>query len=274
MAKDYFQFRWGIKAWDVGSTIIPNPVLEHYSQVPWTDKSGKSGCGISNQEMMCIIHIASFRYESERGQARPAIGTIRERMGYKKDDSISRMIAALEHKNLLTVDRIPGLCNIYDVKKFSEAILLLDENPPTGMGDPTGMGEESPIGVGEESPTGMGTKNKREEEKIRKEDSNSNLPSLDSSVSGEIVWEEPEGSELVEITIEKLSRTFGDLKHLKSNITRAYNLWNETSLGEHEFVARLEEAAARTKEAISKSMVKDRAKRMAYFFSVLEGLLT
>ena len=107
----------------------------------------------------------------------------------------------------------------------------------------------------------------------QREDSSSSLPSLDSSISDEIVWEEPEESALLEITIEKLSKTFGDVHHLKSNVTRAYNLWDDTSLGEHEFVAKLEEAAARTKEAISKSMVKQRTKRMAYFFSVLEERL-
>jgi len=141
------------------------------------------------------------------------------------------------------------------------------------MGDPTGMGEESPIGVGEGSPTGMGTKNKRQEEKIRKEDSNFESSSLDSSISGETVWEEPEESELMEITIEKLSRTFGDSQHLKSNVTRAYNLWDDTSLGEQEFIAMLEEAARITKENISKGVVRQRGKRMAYFFSVLESLL-
>jgi DNA-binding MarR family transcriptional regulator len=110
----------------------------------------------------------------------------------------------------------------------------------------------------------------REDER---EDSNFESSSLDSSISGETVWEEPEESELMEVTIEKLSRTFGDSQHLKSNVTRAYNLWDDTSLGEQEFIAMLEEAARITKENISKGMVRQRGKRMAYFFSVLESLL-
>ena len=149
--------------------------------------------------------------------------------------------------------------------KARQSLHVVKASPHEGKPSP-GEHKPSPHETEEES---------KEEEPIEeeREDSNSNLPSLDPSISDEIVWEEPEGSALLEITIEKLSKTFGDVRHLKSNITRAYNLWDDTSLGEHEFVAKLEEAAATTKTAISKSMVKQRTKRMAYFFSVLESLL-
>jgi len=77
----------------------------------------------------------------------------------------------------------------------------------------------------------------------------------------------------LEVIVKKLSRKFGDLSHLKSNVTRAYNLWTQTSFEEDAFVAKLEEAARITLEAVSKSQVKDESKRMAYFFSVLEERL-
>jgi len=77
----------------------------------------------------------------------------------------------------------------------------------------------------------------------------------------------------LEVIVKKLSRKFGDLSHLKSNVTRAYNLWTQTSFEEDAFVAKLEEAARITLEAVSKSQVKDESKRTAYFFSVLEERL-
>jgi hypothetical protein len=128
---DYFQYRWGVKEWDVGFTTIPNPVLKHYARVPWIDKDGKHGRGINNQEMLCIVHLASFHYESEEGESRPAIGTVARRMGYRKDDSVRGLIKSLEHKNLLMVQRRPGKCSIYDLLNFSRAILKMEgEQPP------------------------------------------------------------------------------------------------------------------------------------------------
>jgi hypothetical protein len=169
---DYFQFRWGVKEWDVGFTTIPNPVLKYYAKVPWVDKEGKQGCGITNQEVLCIIHIASFHYESERGEARPAIPTIRKRMGYQKDGSVSRLIKSLEHKNLLIVERKSGKCNVYSLSNFSHAIVAMD-NPPTGMGGAIAMGTipvGEPIPVGDNPPPPVGTKNKNKNEKPKDEE--------------------------------------------------------------------------------------------------------
>ena len=164
---DYFQFRWGVKEWDVGFTTIPNPVLKHYTKVPWIDKDGKHGCGITNQEALCIIHIASFHYESGRGEARPAISTIRKRMGYKKDDSISGLIKSLEHKNLLVVERTIGKCNVYSLRSFSQAIVDIDSPPiPAGGSIPVGdIPKDSPVPVGDHPPIPVGIKNKIKEEK-------------------------------------------------------------------------------------------------------------
>jgi len=77
-------------------------------------------------------------------------------------------------------------------------------------------------------------------------------------------------SEAIAITTKKLSRKFGDMDHLTANITQAHNLWDRTGMYEEDFVEAMEGAARVTLEAVSKSQVKDRDKRMAYFFVVLK----
>ena len=111
--------------------------------------------------------------------------------------------------------------------------------------------------------------------RLPERNSNSNFSSLDSLAdsSDETEGEKRDGLGLLEIVIEKLSHTFGDVHHLRSNITRSYNLWTQAGLEEDIFITRLEEAAGITLEAVSKSQVKDMGKRMAYFFSVLEERL-
>ncbi|MFQ5613218.1 MAG: hypothetical protein ACE5H9_13905, partial [Anaerolineae bacterium] len=80
-------------------------------------------------------------------------------------------------------------------------------------------------------------------------------------------------SPLMETYIDTCTREFWDEDHLSSNISRTYNLWARTGLGEEEFVAKILEARKITKERISLSAVHDRGKKMAYFFAVLEDVL-
>ena len=104
--------------------------------------------------------------------------------------------------------------------------------------------------------------------KENKEDSNSSkVPRTSSSTSSEL------SSSLVEMVIDTSSTDFQDMEHLESNISRAYNLWERTSLDEEEFVEKLYEARDVTQDRIARSAVQDRTKKMAYFFAVLEDLL-
>ncbi len=63
------------------------------------------------------------------------------------------------------------------------------------------------------------------------------------------------------------------MDHLTANITQAHNLWDRTGMYEEDFVEAMEEAARVTLEAVSKSQVRDRNKKMAYFFAVLKDKL-
>lgn len=107
----------------------------------------------------------------------------------------------------------------------------------------------------------------------------SNLSNLSPSISSKKdLEEEPEFEELesaeLETLIETCSREFYDMGHLKSNVTRAYNLWARTAFTESEMVAKVLEARRTTKLRVSSSAIHDRGKRMAYFFAVLEDVLS
>jgi hypothetical protein len=92
---------------------------------------------------------------------------------------------------------------------------------------------------------------------------------VSSPAGEEEVLESPE----LETLVETCSREFDDLPHLESNLTRMFNLWARTKLDAAGIIAKTREARRVTKERVSRSAVRDRKKKMAYFFSVLEGEL-
>ena len=98
-----------------------------------------------------------------------------------------------------------------------------------------------------------------------------------SSISSKENIEEGEPEELVSLELETLvetgSREFDDLEHLGSNLTRAFNLWARTMLSEQEMIAATQEARNTTKKRVSSSAIRERGKKMAYFFAVLEDVL-
>lgn len=127
-----FSFRWGIELFDNFHTQIPNWILEYYHQV-----------GVSNTEMMFIIHLASFHYESEKGQATPAINTtLKKRMNYTSTQGIAKIKNSLIDKGFLDVEQRSGTTSIYDFTGFSRAVMrcaLTDEakvDPLTKVRDP------------------------------------------------------------------------------------------------------------------------------------------
>ena len=99
--------------------------------------------------------------------------------------------------------------------------------------------------------------------------SNTPSPSKDFEEGDEELLE----SAQLEMLIETCSREFNDMEHLQSNWSRAFNLWAKTDLDEEEMLEKTLEARRRTKERISLSAVRDREKKMAYFFAVLEDIL-
>lgn len=112
-----FSFRWGVDLFDNAHTQIPNWILKYYHLVE---------IGITNTEMMFIIHLASFKYESERGKACPSLtGTLRERMNYTSNAGIIKIEQSLIEKGLLLVEKRPGKTSVYDFAPLSRIILSI-----------------------------------------------------------------------------------------------------------------------------------------------------
>jgi hypothetical protein len=147
-----------------------------------------------------------------------------------------------------------------------------DENPGAGGRKLPGSQEGEPPGSQEESiqPDGKpGSRNNRESKKeTNRERIEDSKPSKDPPTDSE-----PIRSEWVEVTIDTCTRDFDDLRHLSSNVARAHNLWLRTDLSEEEFIDKIQEARRVTKERISLSVIRERGKRMPYFFAVLEDRL-
>ena len=61
--------------------------------------------------------------------------------------------------------------------------------------------------------------------------------------------------------------------HVESNLTRASNLWAKTRFNEAEMLAYVRQARETTKQRIGSSSVRNRQKKMAYFFRVLKDVL-
>lgn len=122
-----FSFRWGIDLFDDAHTDIPNMVIDFYYLVPWFDtEQGVWGRGISNTEFTFIIHLARFKFESERGKASPSLThTIRRRMGYKSNQGIINVEQGLEAKGLLKVERTAGTRSVYDFSELSKRVLRI-----------------------------------------------------------------------------------------------------------------------------------------------------
>lgn len=102
------------------TTCLPNLILANYHLVNWVDVTGKSGVGISNTEMMFIIHLISFSYE---GASAPSLtGTLRRRMGYSTNDGIVKIEKGLARKRLLIVTPGNGTSSDYDLSPFAAAV--------------------------------------------------------------------------------------------------------------------------------------------------------
>lgn len=143
-------FRWGMDSLDdslAGGTTVPGFILRHYHQV-----------GVTVQEMMLIIHLSAYHFNSKRGKASPSLATIAGLMGYAKDDSVRRMVRRLEKEKFLVVERVPGKCSVYNFHGLTRACFRLDDdeqqaaNTPTGVGDPVPPSDGVPHCSGRVSP--------------------------------------------------------------------------------------------------------------------------
>lgn len=120
MADERFSFRWGIPWLDAGFVQVPDFFFDVYVDL-----------GVTRPEFLFILHLARYRYESVRGQARPGIGTVARQMGLSAR-RVQQLRASLEKKGLLIVEPRTGRPSVYSFENFARACLkrarLAEEN--------------------------------------------------------------------------------------------------------------------------------------------------
>jgi hypothetical protein len=259
---------------------------EHGRSIPWTDVYVRIKVAfrqkalrlLKGAKLSCFLCLAL--HIDRDGECYPSIDTIVRETGYSRP-TVCRALEELVELDFIEKKHRRHETTLYTVKGY---VWYGSESKPTLLGE--AQSKETLLSppeskASERLPTKrLATLPKDEPsvkeqplEKKEREISNSNFPSSDFTTESYCDDDIPEGS-LMDSTVDKLSRTFGDPDRLKkSNKTRAKNLWrNRPELEEEEFVEIIEKAAAITKGEISKGNVQ-RDKRMAYFFAVLEDKL-
>jgi len=111
-----FDFRWGVPLLDdpPGYAKVYEFMLDHYAEA-----------GVTRAEFLCIVHLARYHYNSERGESRPSLETIAKQMGYGHKNSVWRLVQSLENKGMLAVTRRSGFTSIYDAGPFARHMMIL-----------------------------------------------------------------------------------------------------------------------------------------------------
>ncbi len=114
MVDERFSFRWGIPWLDAGFVTVPNFFFRRYVEV-----------GVSREEFLFILHLASYKFESARGRSSPSMPTIAAQMGYSKRQ-VQRLREALVKKALLIVTERPGRPSVYSFENLSIRLLQVE----------------------------------------------------------------------------------------------------------------------------------------------------
>jgi len=122
--------------------------------------------GITRQEMLCIIHLASYHYNSATGKSKPSRRSIADEMGYGSEARISELTKSLEKKGMLEITRRSGARSIYDGSPFAKRAFALWKKDPYGKADPS----VKPDGTPTEKRTGPLRKSVHEEEEKKKKE--------------------------------------------------------------------------------------------------------
>jgi hypothetical protein len=138
MDEDQFCFTWGLgNLGDMGFVPLYAFMLRTYAQL-----------GVARQEMLCIIHLASYHYNSPKGESRPSLEQVASQMGYGHKQRVSEIVSALEERGLLIVTRRPGFTSIYDAHPFAQSAYDLWIQNEAQKQQPRGvtLGSNTPAG--------------------------------------------------------------------------------------------------------------------------------
>jgi hypothetical protein len=232
---------------------------------------------LTEAEIKCLLYVIrrtfGFRKESDAIATKQFIDGIVTRDGRQLDrgtglssKGVWSGLKGLEAKGIIEVERRVAPDGDYEINVY-RLKFHVNEGGVTTLGS-------NPYYLRKEPDTTSGSiQHTVEQETVEQETDISKLkPSSNLSISNEEDIEELVSPEL-EILIETCSREFDDLAHLESNLTRAFNLWAKTRFDEAEMLARVRQARETTKQRVGSSAVRNRQKKMAYFFAVMEDVL-
>jgi AraC-like DNA-binding protein len=150
MTDNNVSFTWGLSELDdIGYVQVFNFMLRSYAAL-----------GVSRAEMLLIIHLASYKYNTENGKSCPSMNTIAAEMGYEDRATVLRLVKSLEEKKMLWITRTPGFPHEYNAKPFASKTLKL-------WLETRGCDEKVTGGVTKKSQGGV-TKKSHEEKEIEK----------------------------------------------------------------------------------------------------------
>jgi hypothetical protein len=104
-----FNFTWGLPELDgLGYVQVFEFMLDHYAEL-----------GVTRQEMLCVIHLARYHFNTPDGESRPALETVATQMGYGHKSRVSDLVRSLEEKGMLLIGRSPGSPSVYNAAPFA-----------------------------------------------------------------------------------------------------------------------------------------------------------
>jgi hypothetical protein len=111
-----FVSRWGIEGLDDKRWIqIPGFIMRNWSKF------------VTVAEWAFILQVMSYKYDSEKGEARPSLTSIQNEMGYDQIRSVQRLKSSLIEKKMLTVTWVPGYPDTYYFTGFAKSCKEADE---------------------------------------------------------------------------------------------------------------------------------------------------
>lgn len=200
MSNDDFNFTWGIpELGDLGFVPVYQFMLRTYTKL-----------GLTRQEMLLIVHLASYHYNSPGGESRPSLQTIAEEMGYSHKNRVSELITSLKDKGMLWVDYKAGMPSTYNLRPFAQQAManFLE-----------GVTKKRDTGVTEKRDT-VSRKTVTKEYEEEEEDKNTNHPSIDGG-PGELSYESFDGEDWPEAPKPPIIQHINAVEH-RAELTSRY----------------------------------------------------
>src|SRR4051794_2971120 len=301
-APQRISLRFGDEILQAGFTSVPNLVLKTYRKL-----------NITFQEMMFIIHVWQYWWTEKNPY--PSLPEIAKQMMLTRRQA-QKYVASLKEKGYLltrerTDSRLGQTTNEYDFEPLIQAVLRAAKNsPPQNNPSRGGVNDSSraPVNnpsteeyVDQEDPVqederyiSNGKATLRDRLKQSESDPAPQRQSRGVTRIGEALAEAParfsrareKQQELpanvpptIALYVTSWSRELHDSEHVKSNITQAFRLMQQTGLSESVFLQKMTEARAITKE---RGNIKKPASeygefgtknKVPYWFAVLRDLL-